>query len=555
MKKTFLCLALAFANLVGFSQTEVKSKIDKVTVYPYSALVEKSIVVNLQKGENKFVIKNNSSRIKNDNVNFVSSNNWFISSVDTEQSFVPENEALKRKMPADAFAQYQTLKTKKDNLQTKISDCQTLLSVLGKQKTALDNMKAIKNTIAFDTIDNLKAQFEYQRTESQKIAKMISDATKEKENYTYQMNETQNEIDKLLRKHLGGKFVQTNTKDIFVSIYSNKVATNEKINFSYLVDAVTCIYSYDVMLDENINKAVFSLKNSVRQCTGENWQDCEIVFSTSEGGEAGFDAELPINYLNFNETKARYSNNKRMANLMVAKMANSTEEEYVSNDLVIAEEAQPVFMAGVTIENLNLSKEYTLNTKQIIASNENTLTIPLVKDTTAIVFSRYATPKNEEKVYYTALLPDWEDLGLLDVDCKVYLNNKYVSQSYINTANTSDTMKFSVGEDKNVKVARKIRKSSPDKAGFLAKEVEETVTITLNVKNTKSEKINISLKDQVPISNNTEIKVFDIKYTEGDFNANTGLIRWNLNLEPKEEKIITFSYSVKYPKGHSLHLN
>ncbi|MCF0209781.1 MAG: DUF4139 domain-containing protein, partial [Bacteroidales bacterium] len=278
-------------------------------------------------------------------------------------------------------------------------------------------------------------------------------------------------------------------------------------------------------------------------------------FSTSEGGEAGFDAELPINYLNFNETKARYSNNKRMANLMVAKMANSTEEEYVSNDLVIAEEAQPVFMAGVTIENLNLSKEYTLNTKQIIASNENTLTIPLVKDTTAVVFSRYSTPKNEEKVYYTALLPDWEDLGLLDVDCKVYLNNKYVSQSYINTANTSDTMKFSVGEDKNVKVARKVRKSSPDKAGFLAKEVEETVTITLNVKNTKSEKINISLKDQVPISNNTEIKVFDIKYTEGDFNANTGLIRWNLNLEPKEEKIITFSYSVKYPKGHSLHLN
>ena len=116
-------------------------------------------------------------------------------------------------------------------------------------------------------------------------------------------------------------------------------------------------------------------------------------------------------------------------------------------------------------------------------------------------------------------------------------------------------MRFSVGDDKNIKVSRKLRKTSPTEKGFLSKDIIETANITLTLKNTKNEEVEISVKDQIPISSNSEIKISDVELAGGTLNANTGVIRWNVKLAPKEEKKITFSYTVKYPKGNKVILN
>ena len=176
----------------------------------------------------------------------------------------------------------------------------------------------------------------------------------------------------------------------------------------------------------------------------------------------------------------------------------------------------------------------------------------LTSDTTNIAFARFSTPKIEEKVYYTALLPEWESLGLLDASCAVYLNNKFVSRSDIATSGVGDTLRFSIGEDQNVKVSRKVVKSSPDKSGLLSKEIEETVTVKLTLKNTKNEKVEVTLKDQVPLSGNSEIKVGNVVTGSAEYNSQTGLLRWLVTLEPRQEKNVTFSYVVKYPKGKKL---
>lgn len=116
-------------------------------------------------------------------------------------------------------------------------------------------------------------------------------------------------------------------------------------------------------------------------------------------------------------------------------------------------------------------------------------------------------------------------------------------------------MRFAVGDDKNIKVTRKLRKTSPTEKGFLSKDIVETANITLTIKNTKNEEVEISIKDQIPISANSEIKISDVDLAGGELNANTGVVRWNVLLAPKEEKKITFTYTVKYPKGNRVILN
>ena len=55
--------------------------------------------------------------------------------------------------------------------------------------------------------------------------------------------------------------------------------------------------------------------------------------------------------------------------------------------------------------------------------------------------------------------------------------------------------------------------------------------------------------DQFPISGNKEIDVLAKKLSEGGFDEKDGKIKFDLLLKPLTDKKLTFSYSVKYPKG------
>ena len=419
-------------------------------------------------------------------------------------------------------------------------------------------MKATKNITEIDTISIIKSQFDFQRDEMKNINKMLSEANDKRTELDYQYNNTCREIETLVKKHVGGNKILTDDNSILVTIYSNLPKQNETLKYAYTVKRVLSNYSYDVMLDENLNEATFYLKNSIQQSTGENWKDCEIVFSTSNGEYDGYDQELPPYYLNYNYNTYNKTRSKLTANdntsIKGSKMV-SDDLEVIAKELVDEEEEEEIMFTVTSMQNLSLNKEYTLSTPQCIGSYEQSLTIPLYSEKTKVAFSRFTTPKIEEKVFYTALLPDWEDLGLLETGCDVYLNNKFISNSYIYTERTGDTMRFAVGDDKNIKVTRKIRKTSPTEKGFLSKDIIETANITLTIKNTKNEEVDISVKDQIPISSNSEIKVSDIELADGTLNANTGVVRWNIKLAPKEEKKITFSYTVKYPKGNKVTLN
>lgn len=540
MKQLSVLIALATMSLSTMAQTEVNSQIEKVTVYPSTALVEKCVTVSLSKGENQFVIHGNAQTIETSDIHFASSPDWFICSMHSQRGTLPALEVLAREMPGAAYTQYQSLRAQADEVALKISNANILVSTLVQQAQALNNMKAVRNTAAFDTIVNLKAQFEYQRKESQAINSQLAKANKELEELGVRQRQLEKEIQGLVRKYTGGKEVLNQQNDIYVSVYSNKAIPNAKIAYSYRTTNVSCGYAYDVMLDENKRQAVFSLKASVHQATGEHWNNCPMAFSTTESGFAGFDSELPVYYLNYYTPAPQHR----------AAMAKGLARNMVTSSYAVMEEASYDAATLNTLSlrnNLTLSREYVLQARQTVPSNDNIQTLLLQNDTTSVLFARFATPKNEEKVHFTALLPHWESLGLLEVGCNVYLNNRFVSTSEVVTAGSGDTLRFSVGQDPNVLVKRKYTMSTPDK-GLLSKEVSRTVTVTLSIKNTKHEPVELRLKDQVPVSANAEIKVSDLNLGGGVLDEKTGIIRWIQPLKALEQHDIVFSYTVKYPK-------
>lgn len=552
MKKTLFItvVSLLIFTLSAKAQKNVKSKLEKVTIYPSNALVEKSAKLTLTKGENTFIITDNATDIQTSNLHFGANDNYFISSCSIERTSQTIESKAKDVFPANVYNQYITLKNKIESNEKQLSTNKYLLQVYNAQLKALNNLKAIKNTQTIDTLLTIQQQFEYQRTEGVKIKSEINRIEKENTSIEELLSKQQAQLNEIVKQNNDYCDLTRQSSNIIVSIFAKKdmVAT---LNYNYLVYNVSSQYSYDVMIDENNKLAIFNLKNTVSQSTNENWSNCKIVFSTNDELYAEGDTDLPTWELKKNAT----SHNKRRVNMLsnnIVLAANATGVQAKTDNV---EEGEMYSIQSADVSNLTLSKEYTLNTHQSIGSNsKQAQTIPLVSDSTKIEFKHFSTPKNIEKVYFTTLLPEWESLGLLNTSCDIFLNDKYVAKSYINTLSTKDTMQLSAGEDKEVKISRKVVKTSPDKS-FLSNNIEQTVNVTLVVKNTKSTPINISLKDQVPISQDTDIKIFDIKTNDGTLNSSTGIIKWNINLEGKQTKEVKFSYTIKYPKNLNLELN
>ena len=65
---------------------------------------------------------------------------------------------------------------------------------------------------------------------------------------------------------------------------------------------------------------------------------------------------------------------------------------------------------------------------------------------------------------------------------------------------------------------------------------------------------NIILLDQIPISSNKEIEINLNKSDNAKLNEENGQLKWEFDLEPKQEKKIEFSYTVSYPKEKKINI-
>lgn len=191
--------------------------------------------------------------------------------------------------------------------------------------------------------------------------------------------------------------------------------------------------------------------------------------------------------------------------------------------------------------------------RNTVASIEGKNTVPadgadhevVVKDLSVDAeYNYYAVPKLSKDVYLVASIPNWKKLDLLDGSVKLFLNNMYMGESFINVRQTEDTLNLSIGKDKELAVDRKdMRTYSSKNLIKTSDKVEREWMIT--VKNNKSEAVKVTVEDQFPVSTNEDIKVELLDNGGAAVDEKEGKLTWKLNLKPGEKRELKFSYSVK----------
>jgi uncharacterized protein (TIGR02231 family) len=165
---------------------------------------------------------------------------------------------------------------------------------------------------------------------------------------------------------------------------------------------------------------------------------------------------------------------------------------------------------------------------------------------------KYMTiPKFTPLAYLAACVSDWEKLSLQSGEATLYFENSYVGKSYIDAGQISDTLALSLGTDNSILVKREKRKDLTS-AKVLGSNKTELYSWLISVRNNKAIPIEITLKDQIPVSSNSGITVEAVELSGGKQNRDTGEINWDLQIKPGETKQIILTYSVKYPKDQKV---
>ena len=216
--------------------------------------------------------------------------------------------------------------------------------------------------------------------------------------------------------------------------------------------------------------------------------------------------------------------------------------------------------SGVNVTTIPIAVKQTENQTNIEFNIDNPFSIPsdgkqyLAQISEVDVkagFQYSVAPKISTDVFLTAEITDWNKYNFLSGEANLFFEGTYIGKSLIDTHSVADTLKLSMGTDKNIVVTRTLEKDLSEKQTFGSNK-KETKNWLIDIKNRKNQPVNLIVEDQVPVSQNSSINVEVLETSGVKPDALTGKIVWNFLLNSQDEKKVQLKYLVKYPKNQSV---
>ncbi len=222
------------------------------------------------------------------------------------------------------------------------------------------------------------------------------------------------------------------------------------------------------------------------------------------------------------------------------RMALQETEELQESDIIQVEEQKAQF-----------GYEFDIRQPLTLLSNGKVTVTELSRHQLPATYQYVGIPRADKDAFLVADATGWQTINLLEGEANVFFDNAFVGKTIIDPNEPTDTLHFSLGRDNGIRIQRtKVADKSTRK--LLASQQEQNMTWRITVKNTRNENVNLTLKDQIPVSQNSGINVTTEELSGGTLDKEKGIITWTMTLSPNEQKELTVQYRVKYPKSRRL---
>lgn len=559
MKKIWLML-VAVIYCSHLQAQEIKRAVtDNVTVYFNGGLIEKHLTVNLKKGDNTLILEGNSPLLWERSVQFEANDDFMLTDFNIVSAFNTDLSSYEESLSPKDRIQYKKLNDTIARLKDDLKVAKDYQSVLKKESATLSALKLFSNPQSQDSLAEIKATLDYFRSKMSEITKEEIENNRKIEQITKSLKEQEHLLN-VLKERYSYLDPQTSLRKtqsrIIANIYAEKDIPSALIKYSYVVGNVFWEPSYDMKISSENDDVLFVLKARLTNNSAEDWLDVNLTFAGEEIGN-----ESQVGVLSPNNIKNLANNNLR-SNSTVLKSKNigfvsvTEEMEEQEESLAIADRLISNYTAQTSATNGLMGQAYTLGHKHTIKSNGSNKTIALTTNVAKMSYSYIIKPKLSSKAYLQAMVADWQKLGLTDASAYVYFDNKMSGETLLVPSETqTDTLSLSLGADKRISVNRRVNKTTPKKTSMIGKEVETIVEVSMQIKNNSLREVELDIEDQIPVSDDVNIKIKALDLQAADYDSVSGKLQWKKRLKAGESLNLKIRYSVLYPKDYVLNLD
>lgn len=539
---------MAFVGTVFAGEVNAPSRVTQVTVYSSSAFVTRSAAVSLKTGDTRVVfadilpeIDENSLRVKGRGAAGVKI----------------LGAQLKREYTAETpVERVQQLRDEIEALEDKNAQMANEKQILDDGKKYLDSVRLFADKkIPEDMVTKMPTAQELDGT-------LVFLDAKLRENFSRRL-----EIDLAIRKNqrsleaLRRELEQISgpgqklKRSIIVDI---EVAQEGEftLEVSYTVMGASWNAVYDARASVEKSQVELVSYGMVRQNTGEDWQDVDLVLSTAQVTGSG---SMP----DVNPWFIRPYQPPVVMQSRALRAGSRNEMHQVAKAVAEADfAAMPAPAPSAEAENAYAQTEmkgvsvvYKLSRKVTVQSDGEEHKLPVTAQTLKASFEYSAYPRAAAIAYLRSRVKNDPNLQLLGGRVNVFMEGDFVGTSQLENVAPGQEFDLYMGMDEGVKIKRELVEKKKDNimlGGIPSPSMKETYKYKITVENYKAAVSRVNLFEAIPVSEDERIKVKVSQSSpepkEKDWKDRKGVWRWELSLEPKAKQEVFFTYVVEYPR-------
>lgn len=535
MKKIILLMLLISGFAYAQKPVFTTAKVTGATVYFNAAELTQRATLNLPAGTSEIVVKNVADYLNESTVQIGAPASLTVLSVQFTRDYISEFEpnetspAIKKVRDSITLVQKDLQKlavTKNAELRT--------IDLLDKNSTVAGQNTGLNVTELIKMADYNKLKY----TEAMTAYNAIAEKEVKLTAILSKLNTRLDTSNKQSEKTSAGKLVLQ---------VMNEVAGTVPLDITYLTANASWAPFYDLRAENTTGPINMLYKAQVVQQTGIDWKKVKLTLSSGTPNQNNQAPLLSAWLLRFGSGINVLNGSPGAANTISIRGASSMG--YLKDKEQMLEKSSISNFTSISENQLSIS--FDIDIPYDILSNGKKHSVTLKDIKLPATYKHYAVPKLEKEAFLLAEIKDYSKYNLLPGEANIIFEGMYIGKTVINPNQTSDTLNLSMGRDKKISIKReKVVERSGTK--FLSGLKAQTFTYETTVRNNKKEAINLTLKDQVPVSTDKEIQVELLQSDKAKINPETGVLTWDIKLSPGETKKVRISYTVRYPNDRVL---
>jgi uncharacterized protein (TIGR02231 family) len=543
-------LSLALAGGAAAAEIKGSSHIDAVTVYPSGAEVVRTARVKLEKGEHTLFFADLPAEAvaASIRVEGKATAALEIGSVDTRVLSVPRGD------DAAAAGERRRVEQAIEKLKDERSELQAIIQAAETQKKLIEHLSKLPSIApasgALLAYPDWGQLFEL-------IGKRGAEAHKTVLDTQIKVREVDRQI-----KDLEGKLASLAPRpqrrtEVKVALTA-QAALDADMTIRYQVTSASWTPFYDARLTvgskADAPKLQLIRRAAIRQRTGEVWDNVALALSTARP-TAGTSAPVlsPVT-IDFESEKALAYAPPAPAPGVVAR-APSVRKDGVARGAdtpmpKLAEEARDIKEKTAAVEVQAFQAVYSIAGRTTVPDTGETKRVQIDDMALDPALMVRTAPKREEKAYLYAKIITAKGSPLLPGQVALFRDNVFVGNGSLPLLPPEEEHELGFGVDDSVRVRYALTEEKRGETGIISTAKTDARSYRILVKNLHGRAMQLTVIDQIPVSQNADITVELTGKTapsRRDVGDKRGILAWDMKLEPAEERVIEFGYKASWP--------